>query len=433
MEKTNILILGSGGREHALGWKLSQSQSVDKVFYCPGNGGTQNNIQYSLSDFSNIRSFAIKNNCLVVVGPEEPLTRGIVNELSDNVYIFGPSKEAALLESSKSFAKKFMKQNGITTSNFSIFSDAEEAKDYVYKSSNELVIKADGLAAGKGVFVCDNKEEGIDAIDSIMVNKTFGNAGNTIVIEDRLYGDEVSFIGITDGDTIIPMATSQDHKRIYENDQGPNTGGMGSFSPSKIISQDQIDYIMKNIMKKTIYSMKNNGNKFKGFLYAGLMIEKATQKPYVLEFNARMGDPECQPIMMRMNSDLFDYINCSIIGTLDTLPPIEWDKSPSVCVVLAEKGYPSKYETGNIINGLNSNFTQNVMIFHAGTTRKNNDNNQISTSGGRVLGVTALGKDFPDAITNVYDAVKKISWGSNDQYYRRDIGSKEYTNIKKGK
>jgi phosphoribosylamine--glycine ligase len=206
---------------------------------------------------------------------------------------------------------------------------------------------------------------------------------------------------------------------------------MGSFSPSKIISQEQIDDIMNNIMKKTIYSMKHNGKKFKGFLYAGLMIEKDTQKPYVLEFNARMGDPECQPIMMRMNSDLHDYINCSIIGTLDTLPPIKWDKNPAVCVVLAEKGYPSKYETGKIIKGLNSNFAQNVMIFHAGTTRRNNDNKQITTSGGRVLGVTALGKDFPDAITNVYEAVKKISWGSDDQYYRKDIGSKVYNNTKK--
>ncbi|HJT84023.1 MAG TPA: phosphoribosylamine--glycine ligase [Nitrososphaeraceae archaeon] len=432
MEKTNILIIGSGGREHALGWKLSQSQSVDKIFYCPGNGGTQNNLQYPLSDFSNIGFFAKNNNCLVVVGPEEPLTRGIVNELSDKVDIFGPSKEAAQLESSKSFAKKFMKQNDIATSNFSIFNDAEKAKDYVYKSSNELVIKADGLAAGKGVFVCDNKEDGIDAINSIMINKTFGIAGNTIVIEDRIYGDEVSFIGITDGETIIPMATSQDHKRIYENDKGPNTGGMGSFSPSKIISNDQIDDIMSNIMKKTINSMKNNRNKFKGFLYAGLMIEKETHKPYVLEFNARMGDPECQPIMMRMNSDLFDYINCSINGTLDTLPPIEWNKNPAVCVVMAEKGYPSKYEIGNIIKGLNSDFGQNVMIFHAGTKKKeDNDIKQILTSGGRVLGVTALGKDFPNAITNVYEAVNKISWGANNQYYRRDIGTKEYDNIKK--
>jgi len=426
LKKYNILILGSGGREHALGWKLSQSQSVDKIYYCPGNGGTKNNLPYSITDFSKIRSFSIKNNCILVVGPEEPLTKGIVNELSDSIPIFGPTKEAAQLESSKAFAKKFMKQNDIATSDFSIFSDPEKAKDFVYKTNKKLVIKSDGLAAGKGVVVCDSKEEALNAIDLIMVNKTFGTAGNVIVIEERIFGDEVSFIGISDGDKIIPMATSQDHKRIYDNDQGPNTGGMGSFSPSQIVSNDLFDDIMSKIMKKTIHSMKNKNNKkFKGFLYAGLMIEKETQKPYVLEFNVRMGDPECQPIMMRMKSDLFDYINCSIRGTLDTLPFIKWYENPAICVVMAEKGYPSNYEKGNVINGLNSIFGPNVMIFHAGTVRKNDDSNQILTSGGRVLGVTAMGIDFDNAITNVYNAVKKISWGKNNQYYRKDIGLKK--------
>jgi len=426
LKKYNILILGSGGREHALGWKLSQSQSVDKIYYCPGNGGTKNNLPYSITDFSKIRSFSIKNNCILVVGPEGPLTKGIVNELSDSIPIFGPTKEAAQLESSKAFAKKFMKENDIATSDFSIFSDPEKAKDFVYKTNKKLVIKSDGLAAGKGVVVCDSKEEALNAIDLIMVNKTFGTAGNVIVIEERIFGDEVSFIGISDGDKIIPMATSQDHKRIYDNDQGPNTGGMGSFSPSQIVSNDLFDDIMSKIMKKTIHSMKNKNNKkFKGFLYAGLMIEKETQKPYVLEFNVRMGDPECQPIMMRMKSDLFDYINCSIRGTLDTLPFIKWYENPAICVVMAEKGYPSNYEKGNVINGLNSIFGPNVMIFHAGTVRKNDDSNQILTSGGRVLGVTAMGIDFDNAITNVYNAVKKISWGKNNQYYRKDIGLKK--------
>jgi phosphoribosylamine--glycine ligase len=425
LKKNNILVLGSGGREHALGWKLSQSQSVDKIYYCPGNGGTKNNVSYSITDFSKIRSFSIKNNCILVVGPEEPLTKGIVNELSDSIPIFGPTKEAAQLESSKAFAKNFMKQNDIATSNFSVFSDSEKAKDFVYQTNKKLVIKADGLAAGKGVVVCDSKEDALNAIDLIMVNKTFGNSGNVIVIEERIFGDEVSFIGISDGETIIPMATSQDHKRIYDNDQGPNTGGMGSFSPSQIVSDDLFDDIMSKIMKKTILSLKNNNNRFKGFLYAGLMIEKETHKPYVLEFNVRMGDPECQPIMMRMKSDLFNYINCSISGTLDTLPQIDWFKNPAVCVVMAEKGYPSNYEKGNIINGLNSSFGPNVMIFHAGTISKNDDSNQIVTSGGRVLGVTAMGIDFDNAIANVYNAVKKISWGKNNQYYRKDIGLKK--------
>ena len=425
MKKYNILVLGSGGREHALGWKLSQSPSVEKVYYCPGNGGTNNNIPYSITDFSKIRSFSMKNNCILVVGPEEPLTQGIVNELSDSIPIFGPTKEAAQLESSKAFAKKFMKQNEITTARFSIFSDSEKAKDFVCQTNKKLVIKADGLAAGKGVVVCDSKEEAINAIDLIMVNKTFGKSGNVIVIEERIFGDEVSFIGISDGETIIPMSTSQDHKRIYDNDQGPNTGGMGSFSPSQIVSDDLFDDIMSKIMKKTLLSLKNNNNRFKGFLYAGLMIEKETQKPYVLEFNVRMGDPECQPIMMRMKSDLLDYINCSISGTLDTLPQIEWYENPAVCVVMAEKGYPSNYQKGNVIKGLNSGFGPNVMIFHAGTVRKNDDSNQILTSGGRVLGVTAMGIDFDNAITNVYNAVKKISWGKNNQYYRKDIGLKK--------
>jgi phosphoribosylamine---glycine ligase len=436
MKKKNILIIGSGGREHALGWKLSQSPDVNKVYYCPGNGGTHNNITYSIIDFTKIRSFAIENNCVVVVGPEEPLTKGIVNELSDSIPIFGPTKEATQLESSKAFAKKFMKENGIATSNFSIFSDPEEAKNFVSQTSKQLVIKADGLAAGKGVIVCDSREDALNAIDLIMVNKTFGNAGKVIVIEERIFGDEVSFIGISDGETIIPMATSQDHKRIYDNDQGPNTGGMGSFSPSPIVSDDLFEEIMSKIMKRTINSMKNtNNNRFKGFLYAGIMIEKDTQKPYVLEFNVRMGDPECQPIMMRMKSDLFKYVNYSINGTLDTLPPIDWYKNPAVCVVMAEKGYPSyNYEKGNVINGLNSNFGSNIMIFHAGTVRKSSDyggSNIIITSGGRVLGVTAIGIDFQNAITNAYDAVKKISWGNNNQYYRKDIGVK--TKMKKEK
>jgi phosphoribosylamine--glycine ligase len=430
MKKNNILVIGSGGREHALGWKLSQSPSVEKIYYCPGNGGTENNIPYSITDFMNIKSFAIENRCMVVVGPEEPLTKGIVNELSHSISIFGPTKEAAQLESSKAFAKKFMKDNDIPTSNFSIFSDPEKAKDFVNKTNKQLVVKADGLAAGKGVIVCDSKEDALDAIDLMMVNKIFGNAGDVIVIEERIFGDELSFIGISDGETIIPMATSQDHKRIYDNDQGPNTGGMGSFSPSPIVTGDLYDEIMTKIMEKTIDALKNNNNRFKGFLYAGIMIEKETQKPYVLEFNVRMGDPECQPIMMRMKSDLYEYLDHSIKGTLANLPPIEWSGNPAVCVVMAEKGYPSySYEKGNIIKGLNSNFSSNVMIFHAGTVRKKNDGDGnsldlILTSGGRVLGVTAMGIDFDNAITNAYNAVKKISWGNNNQYYRKDIGIK---------
>ena len=403
--KKNILIVGSGGREHALGWKLSKSQSVSKVYYCPGNGGTINNLSFSINDFSKIKSFALKNNCIVVVGPEEPLTKGIVNELSDSISIFGPTKEAAQLESSKSFAKNFMRQNNVPTAEYNIFSEPEEAKDFVYNTNKSLVIKADGLAGGKGVVVCDHKEDALNAIDSIMIRKDFGNSGNIIVIEERLFGKEVSVIVLTDGYTIIPMATAQDHKRIYENDKGPNTGGMGSFSPSKIISNDIFNDVINKIVKKTIHSMKKNANPFVGFLYAGLMIEKHTGKPYVLEYNVRM--------------DLYDYIKCSISGTLDTLPPINWSEKPAVCVVMAEKGYPSNHAKGNVIYGLKSNFGPNVKIFHASTIR---NNNKILTAGGRVLGVTALGSDFNKARSDAYDSVRKIHWGENNHYYRKDIG-----------
>ncbi|HEU5462224.1 MAG TPA: phosphoribosylamine--glycine ligase [Nitrososphaeraceae archaeon] len=422
--KQNILIIGSGGREHALGWKLSESQSVSMVYYCPGNGGTINNLSFSITDFSKIKSFAKKNNCIVVVGPEEPLTKGIVNELSESIPVFGPTKEAAQLESSKSFAKLFMKENNIPTAKYASFSDPEKAKDYVYKTNRSLVIKADGLAAGKGVVVCDSKEDALNAIDSIMIRKRFGNSGNVLVIEERLYGEEVSFIGISDGNTIVPMVTAQDYKRIYDDDNGPNTGGMGSFSPSRIISNDLFSAILNKIMNKTIQAMKKNSNPFRGFLYAGLMIEKDTQKIHVLEYNVRMGDPECQSIMVRMNSDLLDYIKGSIYGTLDTLAPIRWSENSAICIVMAERGYPINYKTGNVIHGLTSSFGHNIKIFHAGTKRDNNNNKKILTSGGRVLGVTAIGRDFGKARSSAYDAVKKIYWGKANQYYRKDIGLK---------
>lgn len=422
--KQNILIVGSGGREHALGWKLSESQSVSMVYYCPGNGGTINNLSFSITDFSKIKSFAKNNNCIVVVGPEEPLTKGIVNELSESIPVFGPTKEAAQLESSKSFAKLFMKENNIPTAKYASFSDPEKAKDYVYKTNKSLVIKADGLAAGKGVVVCDSKEDALNAIDSIMIRKRFGNSGNVLVIEERLYGEEVSFIGISDGNTIVPMVTAQDYKRIYDDDNGPNTGGMGSFSPSRIISNDLFSAILNKIMNKTIQAMKKNSNPFRGFLYAGLMIEKDTQKIHVLEYNVRMGDPECQSIMVRMNSDLLDYIKGSIYGTLNTLPPIRWSENSAICIVMAERGYPINYKTGNVIHGLTSSFGNNIKIFHAGTKRDNNNNKKILTSGGRVLGVTAIGRDFGKARSSAYDAVKKIYWGKANQYYRKDIGLK---------
>jgi phosphoribosylamine--glycine ligase len=285
-----------------------------------------------------------------------------------------------------------------------------------------LVIKADGLAAGKGVIVCDSEIDAIEAVNRIMVKKEFGRSGDKIVIEERLFGNEVSFIGISDGKKIISVATSQDYKRIYDDNKGPNTGGMGSFSPSPLIDEELSKEIMKIIMEKTIDCMRNDNNQFKGFLYAGLMIEKETGKPNVLEYNVRMGDPECQPIMMRLRSDLYPYLNSAIDGNLNSLPELRWDNTPAICVVMAEKGYPFMNEKGNVINGLHSIYSDNTMIFHAGTIM--DKNGKILTNGGRVLGVTASGKDFNEARINAYTIVNKIHWGRNQQYFRTDIGKK---------
>jgi phosphoribosylamine--glycine ligase len=315
--------VGSGGREHALGWKLAQSPKVDKIYFAPGNGGTQNNVDISSDDIEGLAKFAKENNCVTVVGPEIPLSLGIVDEFTKKgLAIFGPIKNAAQLESSKIWAKNFMKRNGILTARFEVFDDAKKAIEFAKSVDYPLVVKADGLAAGKGVIVCNNSSETIDAINKILVEKNFGNAGSRIILEERIDGIEASFIAISDGNVTYPMATSQDHKRIYDDDKGPNTGGMGTYSPTPVIDDFTAKEIQKNVIEKTISSMKKEGIVFKGFLYAGIMLKDC--KPYVLEFNARMGDPECQPIMMRMDSDLFDYIQASIDGTLSLLPLISW-------------------------------------------------------------------------------------------------------------
>jgi len=413
----NILVVGSGGREHAIGWKLAQSPKVDKIYYAPGNGGTQNNVDISSEDIEGLAKFAKENNCLTVVGPEVPLSIGIVDEfMKKGLRIFGPTKIAAQLESSKIWAKNFMKRNGILTARFEVFDDPKKAIEYAKSVDYQLVVKADGLAAGKGVIVCNTSSEVIDAIDKILVKKNFGHAGTRILLEERIDGIEASFIAISDGNTAYPMATSQDHKRIYDDDKGPNTGGMGTYSPTPVIDDLTADEIQKNVIEKTISSMKKEGIVFKGFLYAGIMLKDG--KPYVLEFNARMGDPECQPIMMRMDSDLVDYIQASIDGTLSSLPPISWKKQSAVCVVLASKGYPESYPKNEEILGLDDS-TSNSQVFHSGTRK---ENGKVLTSGGRVLGVTATGDTLESAIKNAYARVDKISWPS--KYYRTDIGKK---------
>ena len=413
----NVLVIGSGGREHAIGWKLGQSDEVDTVFFAPGNGGTSNNLPISVDSLDDIVKFASEKDCFTVVGPEAPLAMGIVDIFNEKgLKIFGPTKDAAQLESSKIWAKKFMKRNNIPTAAFEVFNDATAAKEYVNETEHNVVIKADGLAAGKGVIVCNNKDEAKDAIDMMLVNKKFGDAGTNIIIEDRIDGVEASYIALSDGKRVIPMATSQDHKRVYDGDNGPNTGGMGAYSPTLAIDEVLSQKIQEKIIDKTITSLRNEGITFKGFLYAGIMLKDG--EPYVLEYNVRMGDPECQPILMRMNSDLFQYLKACVNDTLEKMPPISWKNKSAVCVVLASKGYPESYPKGDEISGLDLMY-DDAYVFHAGTKKQNK---KIITNGGRVLGVTALGDTLESAIKSAYSVAEKIFW--ENKYSRTDIGKK---------
>ena len=416
----NVLVVGSGGREHAIGWKLGQSDNVNTVFHALGNGGTLNNVSISADNLEDLSRFASENNCFTIIGPEAPLAIGIVDMFNEKgLKIFGPTKKAAQLESSKIWAKKFMKRNNIPTAAFEVFNDATAAKEYVNEIEHNVVIKADGLAAGKGVIVCNNKDEAKDAIDMMLVNKKFGDAGTNIIIEDRIDGVEASYIALSDGKRVIPMATSQDHKRVYDGDNGPNTGGMGAYSPTLAIDEVLSQKIQEKIIDKTITSLRNEGITFKGFLYAGIMLKDG--EPYVLEYNVRMGDPECQPILMRMNSDLFQYLKACVNDTLEKMPPISWKNKSAVCVVLASKGYPESYPKGDEISGLDLMY-DDAYVFHAGTKKQNE---KIIVNGGRVLGVTALGDTLESAIKNAYDVSEKIFW--ENKYSRTDIGKKGLT------
>jgi len=416
----NILVVGSGGREHCIGWKLSQSDNINRVFHAPGNGGTLNNVPISVDNLDELANFASKNDCFTVVGPEIPLAAGIVDIFNERgLKIFGPTKKAAQLESSKIWAKQFLRRNNIPTATFEVFDDAVMAKEYVNQLDYNVVIKADGLAAGKGVIVCDSKDEAEKSIDMMLVDKKFGDAGNNIIIEERIDGIEASYIALSDGKIAIPMATSQDHKRVFDNDKGPNTGGMGAYSPTPIIDNDISQKIQEKIIDKTILSLRNEGITFKGFLYAGIMLKDG--EPYVLEYNVRMGDPECQPILMRMDSDLFEYLMGSVNGTLKTMSPILWKNKSAVCIVLASKGYPESYPKGDEIFGLEKVFDDGF-IFQAGTKMQDK---KIITNGGRVLGVTALGDTLELAINHAYNITEKISW--ENKYLRTDIGKKGLT------
>ena len=418
----NVLVVGSGGREHAIGWKLSQNDSVDRVFHAPGNGGTLNNIQIPVDNLDELAKFASENDCFTVVGPEAPLAMGIVDFFNEKgLKIFGPTRKAAQLEASKIWAKQFLKRNNIPTAAFEVFDDPVKAKEYVSQVGYNVVIKADGLAAGKGVIVCDSKDEAEKSIDMMLVDKKFGDAGSSIIIEERIDGIEASYIALSDGKIAIPMATSQDHKRVFDNDKGPNTGGMGAYSPTPIIDKDISQKIQEKIIDKTISALRDEGITFQGFLYAGIMLKDG--EPYVLEYNVRMGDPECQPILMRMESDLFEYLMGSVSGTLDTMSPISWKDKSAVCIVLASKGYPESYPKGDEIFGLDQTF-EDGFVFHAGTKKQNV---KIITNGGRVLGVTGLGDTLESAINNAYDISEKISW--ENKYLRTDIGKKGLSHL----
>lgn len=419
-----VLIVGNGGREHALAWKLSQSPSVTKVLVAPGNAGTAvdaENVDIQATDIPRLIKFAQKEQVdLTVVGPEAPLVAGIVDAFeAAGLKVFGPSKAAAELEGSKVFSKELMRQANVPTADYRIFQSHHEAIEYVEeREQRPLVIKADGLAAGKGVIVCRNRTEALDAIKRTMVMKEFGSAGDRIVIEERLEGEEASILAIVDGSTIIPLEAAQDHKRALDGDLGPNTGGMGAYSPTPVITGDLMDEVIAKILVPTIHTMRKIGRPFRGVLYAGLML--TPQGPKTLEFNVRLGDPETQPVLMRLKSDLGQILMAAASGTLSKLPPLEWDPRPAVCVVMASEGYPGNYAKGKPIRGLSEADQQpGVKVFHAGTQQLGT---QAVTDGGRVLGVTALGDNIADAKLKAYQGVKCIRW--DGAWCRKDISDK---------
>ncbi len=415
-----ILIIGSGGREHALAWKLAQSPKAEKLFCAPGNAGIAGIaecVPIKIDDINALTEFAKKNKIgLTVVGPEASLVAGIVDAFERNgLKVFGPSKRAAQLEGSKAYAKTFMQKHKIPTANYGTFSEADEAKSFVKAHGLPIVVKADGLAAGKGVIICKNESDANAAIDAMLKRGEFGEAGKRIVIEEFLEGEEASFICISDGKNVLPLATSQDHKAVYDHDHGPNTGGMGAYSPAPIVTPELSERVMNEVIRPAIEGLAAEGRAYKGFLYAGLMISNGI--PRVLEFNVRMGDPETQPIMMRMRTDLVDLIEAAIAGELDK-QDIRWDDSVSVCVVMASRGYPGNYEKGIEIRGLDAaGALPGAVVFHAGTAVKDG---KMVTDGGRVLGVTALGGNYREAVSRAYEAVEKISW--EGVHYRKDIG-----------
>ena len=419
-----ILIVGSGGREHALAWKAKQSSKVSTVFVAPGNAGTAleesiSNVNIGVDDISALIVFAQQENiALTIIGPEVPLVAGIVDAFTEaGLKCFGPSAKAAQLEGSKTYCKDFMARHNIPTAEYQTFTETQPAIDYIQSKGAPIVVKADGLAAGKGVIVAETEQQAIDAVEDMLSGNGFGEAGHRVVIEEFLEGEEASFIVIADGCNALPMATSQDHKARDNGDKGPNTGGMGAYSPAPIVTPEIYQKVMNEVINPTLKGMQADGAAYTGFLYAGLMINKEGAIK-VLEYNCRFGDPETQPIMMRLKSDLVDLCFAALDKNLSNMVT-EWDERPALGVVLAAGGYPDSYEKGNIISGLPAEESTDSKVFHAGTAEKEKN---IVTSGGRVLCACALGQDIADAQNKAYQLTHKIHW--NDVFYRTDIGFK---------
>lgn len=414
-----VLVVGGGGREHALVWKLAQSPKVDKIYCAPGNAGTSafaENISVSADDVENLLAFAVVNSIdLTVVGPEAPLMEGIADRFQGaGLKIFAPSRRAAAIEGSKALSKDLMAKYNIPTAKYATFTDAEAAIACVREWGAPIVVKADGLAAGKGVVVAFDEETAIQAVKDIMEDNLFGDAGNVIVIEEYLDGEEVSILAFTDGFSVVPMVSAQDHKRVFDGDKGPNTGGMGAYSPAPIYTESLAEEVQRTILQPTIDALRAEGRLYQGVIYAGLMI--TADGPKVLEYNARFGDPETQPIMMRLKTDLVEIIEAILDGKLQQLD-IQWYEEPAVCVVMVAGGYPGKYAKGEEILGLAGLDNEKTTVFHAGTAWKNE---KIVTAGGRVLGVTARAATISEAIQSAYATVEKISF--KDAFYRKDIG-----------
>ena len=419
----NILVIGGGGREHTLAWKLAQSKIADKIYAVPGNPGmvdVAECIPGSVEDNDFLVKLAQEKNIgLVVVGPEVPLTNGIVDDMAKvNIQAFGPQKAAAQLEGSKSFSKAIMKKYNIPTAKYEVFTDADKAKEYIKQEGAPIVIKADGLAAGKGVIVAETLQQALDAIDEIMCDKAFGSAGNSVVIEEFMEGEEASVLAFTDGKTIVPMIPSQDHKRALDGDKGPNTGGMGTYAPAPVVTSEIMQRVQKEILEPVINAMQAEGHEYKGCLYAGLMI--TSEGPKVVEFNARFGDPETQVVLPLLESDLGEIMLACVNGTLADMQ-IKWSDKAAVCVVMSAGGYPAKYNKGDEITGLDKAKDAGLLVFHAGTAKKDD---KIVTNGGRVLGVVDIGDDIKSAVDKVYQNIDLIKF--DNVYYRKDIAHRAF-------